>query len=88
MKLSGLPPTYPAIARAAGSEGTVVVALTIGPSGSVLDAHAVSGPPLLQPATIFAVRSWRYRPWLIYGKAVPFETQVSIHFTINSVPSH
>lgn len=87
MKLSGLPPAYPAIARAAGSEGTVVVALTIAPSGSVLDARAVSGPPLLQAGTLFAVRSWRYRPWLVYGKAVPFETQVSIHFTINSASS-
>ncbi|HVT97171.1 MAG TPA: energy transducer TonB [Acidobacteriaceae bacterium] len=87
MKLSGAPPSYPAIARAAGVEGTVVVALTIGPKGSVLDAHAVSGPPLLQPGTVFAVRSWRYRPWLAYGNAIPFETEVSIHFEINSPSS-
>jgi protein TonB len=87
MKLAGAPPAYPAIARAAGVEGTVVVALTIGPRGSVLDAHAVSGPPLLQPGTVFAVRSWRYRPWLAYGNAVPFETEISIHFEINSPSS-
>jgi TonB family protein len=85
MKLSGLPPTYPTIARAAGAEGTVVVALTIGPNGSVVDAHALSGPPLLQPATVFAVRSWRYRPWLVYGNAVPFQTETSINFEINTV---
>jgi len=87
MKLAGAAPAYPAVAQAAGIQGTVVVALTIGPNGSVRDAQGISGPALLQPATIAAVRSWRYRPWLVYGKAVPFETQVSIHFTINGAPS-
>ena len=87
MKLTGAPPVYPAVAKAAGVQGTVVVALTIAPDGSVSDAHAVSGPALLQAATIAAVRSWRYRPFLVFGKASRFETQVSINFTISSSPS-
>ena len=87
MKLSGAPPVYPAVAKAAGLQGTVVVALTVAPDGSVSDAHAISGPALLQAAAITAVRSWRYRPFLVFGKASPFETQVSINFTISSSPS-
>lgn len=87
MKLSGAPPVYPAVAKAADVQGTVVVALTIAPDGSVGDAHAISGPALLQAATIAAVRSWRYRPFLVFGKASPFETQVSINFTISPSPS-
>lgn len=87
MKLSGAAPMYPAVAQAAGVHGTVVVALTIAPDGSVSEAHAISGPALLQATTIAAVRSWRYRPYLIQGKAAPFETQVSFNFTISSSPS-
>ncbi len=82
MKLSGPPPTYPAIAQAAHIQGIVLLTLTIAPDGSVRDVSGVSGPPLLQAAAVTAVRSWRYRPWLIYGKPVPFDTQVSIDFTI------
>lgn len=84
MRISGAPPGYPAIAQAAGIQGTVVLAVTVASDGSVLDARAVSGPPLLQPATISAVRAWRYRPWLVYGKAVPFQTVVSIDFKISA----
>lgn len=87
MKLSGAPPVYPPVAKAAGVQGTVVVALTIAPDGSVTDAHAISGPALLQAEAIAAVRLWRYRPFLVYGKASPFETQVSINFTISSSAS-
>lgn len=82
MKLSGPPPTYPAIAQAARMQGTVLLSVTIAPDGSVRDVSGISGPPLLQAAAVTAVRSWRYRPWLIYGKPVPFDTQVSIGFTI------
>ena len=82
MKLSGPPPTYPAIAQAARIQGTVLLSVTIAPDGSVRDVSGISGPPLLQAAAVTAVRSWRYRPWLIYGKPVPFDTQVSIGFTI------
>lgn len=83
MKLSGDPPSYPPIAHAARVQGIVVVDVVIGPTGFVQDAHVISGPPLLQSATIDAIRAWHYRPWLVYGKPMPFETQVSIDFKID-----
>ncbi|MGA8111984.1 MAG: TonB family protein [Acidobacteriaceae bacterium] len=86
MKLSGARPLYPAIARAARIEGTVVLALTIGPDGSVRDVRALSGPVLLEPSAVDAVRSWRYRPWLVAGHAVPFTTQFSIDFKLDFAP--
>lgn len=86
LKLSGAPPTYPAIAQAAHVEGTVVLALTVTAGGAVEDVRVVSGPPLLQAGAVSAVRSWQYRPWLVYGKPVPFTTQLSIDFKIN--PAH
>jgi len=84
MKLFGGPPVYPPIARAAGVQGIVVVDVIIGPTGFVQNARVLSGPPLLQAATIDALRAWHYRPWLVLGKPVPFETQVSIDFKINA----
>ena len=40
-------PPYPAIARQAGASGSVQVQVLIDEFGNVIDAHAVSGPPLL-----------------------------------------
>ncbi|MFP5229365.1 MAG: energy transducer TonB, partial [Acidobacteriota bacterium] len=54
-----------------------------GRTGFVQEAHVVSGPPLLQSATIDTIRAWHYRPWMVYGKPVPFETQVSIDFKLS-----
>jgi protein TonB len=86
MKLSGDPPAYPAVARAANISGTVVLALTVGASGAVQDVQAISGPPLLEAGAVAAVRSWRYRPWLIQGHPVPFTTQLSVNFKIDTAP--
>lgn len=83
LKLSGDPPSYPPVARAAGVQGVVVVDVVIGRTGFVQEAHVVSGPPLLQSATIDTIRAWHYRPWMVYGKPVPFETQVSIDFKLS-----
>jgi TonB family protein len=82
MKLSGPAPVYPAVAKAAAVQGTVVVALTIASDGSVSDAHIINGPQLLQATTIAAVRSWQYRPYLILGRPTAFHTQISINFSL------
>jgi len=37
-------------------------------------------PLTLQQSTIDAVRTWRYRPYLINGEPVAVETQVNIVF--------
>jgi protein TonB len=86
MKLSGDPPDYPAVASHAQIQGTVVLAATIGPDGAVQSLEPVSGPALLEAAFIGAARSWRYRPYLIYGHPVAFQTQISITFRLNAPP--
>lgn len=86
MKLSGDPPSYPGVARNAGIQGIVVLSATIGPDGTVQSVEPVSGPPLLEIATLTAVRSWRYRPYLIYGKPISFRTQIIITFKLDEPP--
>jgi periplasmic protein TonB len=73
-------PVYPAIAKAAGVEGTVTLAATISKSGSVENLRVVSGSAMLQQAALDAVKNWRYRPYLLNGDPVEVETTVNVVF--------
>ncbi|MGB6402349.1 MAG: energy transducer TonB [Candidatus Sulfotelmatobacter sp.] len=53
---------YPAIARAAGREGTVVVEVKLDKDGYVVSASAISGSKMLIPDTLSNVRKWRFHP--------------------------
>jgi protein TonB len=86
MRLPGDTTAYPAAARSAQIQGVVVLAAAIGADGAVQSVEPVSGPALLEVAALNAVRAWRYRPWLVEGNAVPFTTQVIIHFEIDAPP--
>ena len=44
--------------------------------------RVVSGPPMLQQAALDAVRSWRYRPYLLNGEPVEVETTVNVVFNL------
>jgi protein TonB len=81
-KLSGAEPRYPAIAVAAGIQGTVFLAATISKTGMIENLRVVSGPPMLAPAAEEAVRTWRYRPYLLNGEAVEVETTVRVIFNL------
>jgi protein TonB len=75
-------PVYPAIAKATHTEGTVELAATISKAGNIENLRATSGPPLLQRAALDAVKSWRYRPYLLDGQPVEVETTVDVVFTL------
>jgi protein TonB len=72
--------TYPAAARTAGGDGTVVIKAVVDENGNVSDARAVEGNPILATAAMKAVKQWRYRPYLRDGKALPFQTVVLVDF--------
>jgi len=55
---------------------------TISKSGTIENLHVVSGPPMLQQAAMDAVRSWRYKPYLLNGDPVEVETQVNVVFNL------
>ena len=75
-------PQYPAIAKAARIQGTVVLQATISKTGGIENLRVVSGPPMLQQAAMDAVRSWRYRPYLLNGDPVEVETTVNVVFNL------
>jgi TonB family protein len=73
-------PIYPEAARQTKAQGMVVLDAVIGPDGTVRDLHPVSGPDVLEPAALDAVRWWRFRPYRMNGKPVEVETTVAVEF--------
>jgi TonB family protein len=81
--LHKIDPIYPEAARQANVEGVVVLDVIIGPDGTVLDAHPLSGPDELTPAAVDAVKWWRFQPYLVNGRAAPVKTTLAVDFRGN-----
>jgi periplasmic protein TonB len=75
-------PVYPPIAKAARVEGTVVLQATISKAGTIQNLRVISGPAMLQPAAVNAVKTWRYKPYLLNNEPVEVETTVNVIFTL------
>jgi protein TonB len=60
----------------------VVLQATISKTGSIENLHVISGPAMLQQAALDAVRSWRYKPYLLNGEPVEVDTTVNVIFTL------
>jgi protein TonB len=82
MLLNRTVPLYPPIAKAARVSGTVVLQATISKTGTIEGLRVISGPAMLQGAATDAVKSWRYRPYLLNGEPVEVETTVNVVFTL------
>jgi TonB family protein len=81
-------PRYPRQEDRDGSPETVKVRATIGQQGQVLDIKLVSGSPSLLPATMSAIRRWRYKPTLLNGRPVQAQQDVTIAFRPPQYLSH
>jgi protein TonB len=73
-------PQYPVIARTMHVEGTVELAATISKAGMIENLRVVSGPVMLQQAALDAVKTWRYKPYMLDGQPVEVETSVNVVF--------
>jgi TonB family protein len=78
-----VPPEYPEVARRARIQGTVVMHAIISKAGDIASLELVSGHPLLVPAAIEAVKQWKYRPYMLNGRAVAVDTQILVNFTLS-----
>jgi protein TonB len=77
-------PIYPPIARSARVSGTVVIQATISKSGAIENSRAISGPAMLRQAALDAVKTWRFRPYLLDGQPVEVDTTVNVVFNLGS----
>ena len=75
-------PVYPPDARARGLVGTVRVNLLVDERGEVIDIQSVEGPVLLHNAAKDAAFKWKFQPYLIDGRAVPFTGYVTFNFSL------
>ena len=73
-------PHYPRPGDRYASAETIKVRTTIGPLGQVTDIKLISGSASLLPATMSAIRHWRYTPTLLNKKPVQVQQDVTIEF--------
>jgi TonB family protein len=76
------PPAYPALARAARVQASVVLQVEISLEGRVQNISVLSGHPLLNEAAIQAVRQWTYKPFVLNGQTIPVTTTATVNFTL------
>lgn len=82
MLLKTVDPVYPVTAKSAGVQGVVVLQARISKTGDIEDLHVVSGPDVLQPAALGAVKQWKYRPYLLNGEPVEVLTTINVIFRL------
>jgi len=75
-------PVYPPIAKSARVQGTVVIQATISKNGTIENSHVVNGPNMLRQAALDAVKTWRFRPYLLDGEPVEVDTTVNVVFNL------
>ncbi|HEX4948460.1 MAG TPA: energy transducer TonB [Blastocatellia bacterium] len=75
-------PPYPAVAKAAGAEGAVQVAVTVNENGEVTSTEAVTGHPLLKEAATEAARQWKFKQTELNGQPVKVQGVLTFNFTL------
>ena len=78
-------PSYPAAARARGTEGTVILRVIVRKDGSVDDVNVLRDQPNgLGDAAAEAVRNWRFRPATFHGQAIDVYYTVTVNFRLSA----
>lgn len=74
------PPVYPKFAQEAHITGKVVLKATITKQGSIEGVQVLSGPKILAPSAVDAVRTWKYKPYMLDNQPVSVETNITVVF--------
>jgi TonB family protein len=75
-------PEYPPAALDQKVEGTVKIMAVIDVNGNVKSAQPLSGPRMLIPPALEAVRQWKYGPTMLHGQAIETQRQITIAFEV------
>jgi protein TonB len=77
-------PAYPALSRRLGEEGKLVLQVELDETGRISQAKVIesSGHPRLDNAALSAVKTWRCRPAMRDGQAVPAIALQPFNFVI------
>ncbi len=80
--ISSVAPIYPPDAKRRHLTGTVVLQVVIGKDGRIAKIKQISGPDELASAAMTAVQQWVYRPFMLQGKPLEVDTQLTFNFNI------
>ncbi|MGA9585086.1 MAG: TonB family protein [Terracidiphilus sp.] len=73
-------PVYPKFAQEAHITGKIVLKATITKQGTIEGVQVVSGPKILAPAAVDAVKTWKYKPYTLDNQPVSVETSITVVF--------
>ena len=84
--INKIQPVYPAAAKAAGIQGTVILHAVVGMDGTPLSLRVMNSQvdPELSRAAIEAVSKWRYTPTLLNGQPVEVDTTIVVNFKLSA----
>jgi TonB family protein len=75
-------PQYPDMARQGHIEGPVTLRVIVNTEGLVEKMTPLKGNPFLLIAAMNAIQKWRYRPYLLNGTPVQFQSTVTVKFSL------
>jgi protein TonB len=75
-------PHYPVRARLQKLQGPVLLEAFVNEDGSVQQLKVLAGNSDLAVAAIDAVRHWRFKPYVVKGKASSFATRITVNFAL------
>jgi TonB family protein len=83
MRIHYIEPEYPEEAKRVGLEGHVILLVTVGERGSVVDVTLIQGGPLgMTESAVEAVWKWRYEPSTLHGKPISLSFTQIVRFTL------
>jgi periplasmic protein TonB len=76
-------PVYPAFAKAARVGGTILLGANITKTGAIEGLHVISGPAILRGPAVDAVKTWRYRPYMLNNQPIEVQTTIKVIFSLD-----
>jgi protein TonB len=82
--VASAPPEYPYAARSRNQSGTVTVRFLVAEDGSVTEARVLAADPpgVFDASVLRAVRSWRFTPGRLGGRAVSTWVELPVRFDL------
>ncbi len=69
-------PVYPDVAKRLNLEGTVKIAVIVGPDGKIRETKVIGGHPILVDAALKALQDWKY-------ERASTDTKLQLEFTFH-----
>ena len=75
-------PVYPDEAMTKGIQGDVIFNIEVDETGKITSSEPVEGDTLLVAASNDALRTFRFKPYLVNGTPVRVQSQLGFHFSV------